>query len=382
MHRLTLSGYVLITGGGTFAPADAVRGFANDAEGDTSVAVAKQFVARGVKVVLVLSKLAWYKHRFDIPKEVVVLVYFTYADYVARIREAVSVHGQPAYAISTAAVSDYGYLERPAHKTRSDGGSLTITIPALPKVIDNWRDLFGNACRIIGFKLLTRHDDTPESLVATARRQNARARLDATIANFQEDTEQPVHSIWFVLADGRAFRVSGTDDQRAAAIAAFAVSTKVKASTTIYQRCRSTGRVLMLHRGDGGPHPNKWVPPGGGEEEGDVAMAERLGVSVQFATGIRETEEEAGIDLSGTPEPPELSQYVGFSSFTDDVTGATRCWFNTAMLVERDTEDVATPDDHETVGARWMAREDVRDVLPLVGPLTQASLRALVWTDL
>lgn len=386
LQNLSLLGYALITGGGTVAPVDAVRVWANDAEGDTSVAVARKFVERGIKVVLILSKLAWYKHQVVLADaiaagKIVVLVYYTYAEYVARIRQAVEEHGQPAYAVATAAVSDFGHLERPKNKIRSSGPKLTITAPALPKEIDNWRALFGEACRIIGFKLLTRNDDTEESLVAAARKQNARARLTATIANFKEDTSQANHSIWFVLADGRAFRVGGTGEERADAIVAFAVSTKVKASTTLYLRCRKTGRVLMLRRGNGGPHPNKWVPPGGGEDPADVELAARLGVSIRYATGVRETHEEAIVDLAGTPEPAAMHWCVGFSSYTD-AHGFTRCWFNIAILVERDEEDEVVPDNFEIVDARWLTIEEVRELLPLIGPLTRASITQLLGVDI
>lgn len=353
METRTLSGYyVLITGGGTVAPVDAVRVMANDAEGDTAVAVAKQFVTQGIKVVLVLSRLAWYKHRHDLPKGIVVLVYYTYADYVARIRQAVAEHGRPAYAIATAAVSDYGYLERPAHKTRSDGGALTVTIPPLPKEIDNWRDLFGDECRIVGFKLLTRHDDTEESLVATARRQNARARLDATFANFKEDLDGEVHPGWWVSAEGDVVRLKGTQEEVAEAIVVLTTGAFTRA-TTLLLYCPMTERVLFVLRSAFGPFPSVWAHPGGGEKPVDATVP---GMSTRFATGVREVREEIALDYSEEPEPTETrTDHYAFWIAPD---GSKRRWIVSNYLLVRPIEAIPIADGHEVVDAAWFSREE------------------------
>jgi len=233
--------YALITGGGTKAYVDAVRSMSNDAEGDIAVEIARRFSRRDIPSLLILSRFAWFKHRNDLPKDATV-IQFVYVDqYLAAIAEAVSKHGHPAFAVSTAAVCDYGYLNPVAGKISSDKETLDLSLPRLPKVLDGWREQFGRKCIIVGFKFLTKSNATREDLFAAARRQNARARLNATVANFKEEIGVGKHPVWWVTPDGGTVRLDGWRDEVAKHIVDYAVRYR----NTTWARSEREGEIYM-----------------------------------------------------------------------------------------------------------------------------------------
>ncbi|OGL95545.1 hypothetical protein A2348_04130 [Candidatus Uhrbacteria bacterium RIFOXYB12_FULL_58_10] len=204
-------GYALLFGGGTSAPIDGVRSMTNDAEGDIAVAFAWSFAKLGVRCVLGLSRLAYYKHRDNLPKDAVAYVFKTFSEYVALIDTILVEHGKPAWALSMVAVNDYGYLDGdvPKGKMSSATDALTLTIPALPKVLDTWRGKMGRECVIVGFKFLTRANASLYDLFDAARRQNARAHLNGTVGNFKEEIGGGKHPVWWITPDGGTLRLDG-----------------------------------------------------------------------------------------------------------------------------------------------------------------------------
>lgn len=214
-------GYALLAGGGTSAPIDAVRSMANDAEGDVAVAFAWAFAKLGVKSVLLLSRLAFYKHRDNLPKDAVTYVFKTFSQYLALLDTVVATHGTPAWAMSMVAVNDFGYLdhEAPKEKLSSAAERLELNIPALPKVLDTWRARFGKECVIVGFKYLTKANASLHDLIEASMRQNARAHLHGTIGNFKEEIGGGMHPVWWITPDGGAVRVDGWRDDVADQIA-------------------------------------------------------------------------------------------------------------------------------------------------------------------
>ncbi len=215
--------YALITCGGTKARVDAVRSMANDAEGDVGVEIARQFDRAGIPSVLVMSRFAWFKHRHDLPKTAVPVVFNYVDEYMASIDGVLAKYGRPAFAVSTAAVSDYGHLGPVAGKISSDKDVLELSIPRLPKVLDTWREKFGKECVIVGFKFLTRANASLQDLFAAARRQNARGRLNATVGNFKEEIGGGKHPVWWITPDGGAVRMDGWRDEVAGRIVEFCV---------------------------------------------------------------------------------------------------------------------------------------------------------------
>ncbi len=204
--------YALITGGGTTAPVDVIRSMANSAKGSFAIEFAQQFQRRGVPVVLVLSKVANAFNGSRIPKGVEVLLYETYDDYIRTIACLLSRRGQPAYALSAAAVSDFGKLEPVVGKI-SSGGKLTLELDPLPKVLDSWRPQMGKACTIVGFKLMSAQTSTVAQVLAAARKQNKRARLNMTLANIKEEITGGIHPVWMVTPDGGTVRIDGYADE-------------------------------------------------------------------------------------------------------------------------------------------------------------------------
>lgn len=213
--------FALITGGGTKARVDAVRCMANDAEGDMAVDLARAFARTGVPSVLVLSRFAWYKHRFSLPSTAEVVLYNFFEEYVEALDRVVVDHGCPAFALSAAAVSDYGLTTPVPGKMASDREVLDLSVPRLPKVLGTWRERFGKACILAGFKFLTRANSSLDDLIAAARRQNERCHLNATVGNFKEEIGGGKHPIWWITPDGGTVRVEGMRDDVARAIVDF-----------------------------------------------------------------------------------------------------------------------------------------------------------------
>lgn len=215
--------YALVTGGGTTVAVDAVRTMSNGAKGRFAVEIAAALVRRGIRCVLILSEAAHLAFRDLVPKGVEVVTFRFFAEYQAAIAATMEKYGPPAYAFSVAAVSDYGFLKKPKGKIRSDHETLTLVIPRLPKVLDGWRAQFGRQTVIVGFKLLSMADSSFEDLVAAARKQDGRAHLNATVANFLEEVNGGLHPCWWVTPDGGAVRLNGFRHEVADQIVTYAV---------------------------------------------------------------------------------------------------------------------------------------------------------------
>ncbi len=266
--------YALITGGGTMAQVDAMRSMANKAKGGFAVTFAHHFARRGIPVVLVLSEFAFYKHRSNLPKGAKVIVFSTFKEYLEAIDEAVQTYGQPGYAMSAAAVSDFGFLNPIEGKISSSSDELVLRIPKLPKVLDTWREKFGIECLIVGFKLLSQKNSSLQDVIAAARKQNKRARLNGTIANLAEEIGGGQHPIWWVTPDGGVVRIEGHSDDVARQI------------VEIMARYRATHWHRSVQVVDGSP---------------EIVFAEASPIRAQLVRDLIEFAQDAGLlcDTSG-----------------------------------------------------------------------------------
>jgi 8-oxo-dGTP pyrophosphatase MutT (NUDIX family) len=80
-------------------------------------------------------------------------------------------------------------------------------------------------------------------------------------------------------------------------------ATPKPSGTTVLIRDGAAGlEVLLLHRADKAAHGD-WVFPGGKVEPGDVVAGDPGSVDSALRAAIRETREEAGVDLTGRPLP-------------------------------------------------------------------------------
>jgi 8-oxo-dGTP pyrophosphatase MutT (NUDIX family) len=66
--------------------------------------------------------------------------------------------------------------------------------------------------------------------------------------------------------------------------------------------------VLLLHRADKSAHGD-WVFPGGKVEPGDVVGSDPSSPGSALRAAVRETQEEAGVDLAGSTLPP-ISRWI------------------------------------------------------------------------
>lgn len=222
MEILMQKPYVLITAGGTSVPIDRVRKITNDAKGGFGVLLAQEFIARDMNVVFLCTRMT--QHVYEVLPEFNPVIYDTYDEYVAAIDAIVVEHGKPVCAFSTAAVSDFA-PEHVVHGKISSGEAQTLILKPLPKVLNMWREKFGRACYIVGCKL-TDHDDGFEHLFEAAQKQNARAHLNLTVANFnpwQRKQENSDREVWLVKPDGGFLHVRGAHRVVTSEIVSFVV---------------------------------------------------------------------------------------------------------------------------------------------------------------
>lgn len=217
-----LQPYVLITAGGTSVPIDRVRKITNDAKGGFGVLLARNFSEQGMNVVLLCTRTT--ERTYKIPDQVHSVVYDSYDEYVNALKQIVMMYGQPACAISTAAVSDFA-PETVVQGKIVSGDVQTLTLVPLPKVLNVWRELFGKTCYLVGCKLTDR-DDGFEHLLRAAQKQNTHAHLNLTIANFnpwQRKQENADQEVWLVKPDGGYLHVKGVHEDVAQTLVAFIV---------------------------------------------------------------------------------------------------------------------------------------------------------------
>jgi len=146
--KTKILGYMLVTAGGTSVDMDEVRDQGNKSKGGTGVNLINAAAERGVPSILLCTEIA--KLKYWIHPNVIVILFDTYEEYVNRLLE-IGQKYKIMYAISAAAVSDFGF-EKVEGKIDSKSGSLPPHYE-LPKVLATWRNLFGKDCYITGFKL-------------------------------------------------------------------------------------------------------------------------------------------------------------------------------------------------------------------------------------
>lgn len=235
----------LVTAGGTSVPLDDVRAIGNRSKGGFGVALANELALAGIQVTLLSTEYARLKYRVN-PKVSVIEfdTYQNYFDTLSRLASLAEQNKQPFdFVFLAAAVSDFAPV-RTEGKISSDSRHV-IECKALPKVIDSARYMFGKTSYIVGFKLhsLLRSDRESvrtrfaarERLVQTARKQNARAHLNLTIANFAPWGDQQDNTMYGVKPDGNVIEFAGSFDQRVRAI----VLDVIKRQKTTWMRSES-----------------------------------------------------------------------------------------------------------------------------------------------
>lgn len=216
---------VLVTGGGTQAPIDAVRSITNFSTGRFSAQLTEAWLEHGASVWHLCTptaqrpfvRLAGFDLETVDPESEVarlhqlhamarqcrdrlhlhVLPTGTVAEYRETLRTLLT--AQPIDMVLLAmAVSDYE-PEPVAGKIDSDHDQITIPCRRVPKVIREVRDWAPRAF-LVGFKLLAGSSES--DLIATARRAGQANRCDATIANDLDTIRRGQHTVHLVPALG------------------------------------------------------------------------------------------------------------------------------------------------------------------------------------
>jgi phosphopantothenoylcysteine synthetase/decarboxylase len=169
---------VVVTAGGTQEKIDDVRYIGNFSGGKFGISIAEAYAERGYRVLLLAPNAV--VERYGLPKGVEHQS-FTSAESLKKRMLSI-----PAtrLVLHAAAVSDYS-PEQTEGKISSDEEELIIRLKRTPKILPLLRDHFGEATRIVGFKLLS--NVTEEQLVAAALKQMYSCRTNACVANDLQD---------------------------------------------------------------------------------------------------------------------------------------------------------------------------------------------------
>lgn len=226
-----IRGRAVVTAGGTYVKKDGARVETNLSRGSFGVAKANALAERGVPVTLIISKMC--VEGKQILEGVEVITYGDYYDYVEQLKYVAKKYdGRIAYAISAAAVSDF----RPAEtltKKRSSKRGYTLRYVPLPKVIAQWRGLFGKTCYIVVFKLVTSETGFAELVQKTMASMKV-GHANLGIGNYAPWGDNPrvgkgEKECWLMKPDGGRYYVKGKNELVARAIVDFIL---VHADTT------------------------------------------------------------------------------------------------------------------------------------------------------
>ena len=196
---------LLVTGGPTPVPIDAVRRLVNRFSGRLATAIAEELLLRGAEPQLLLGEgsappPSWLPHR-SVP---------SYDAYREAVLAAVSAPEKLAAAIFSAAVADYRSCRPLEGKIASGQPSLCLELEPTEKVIGRVQAV-APQLPMVTFKVL--QGVSEEELLSEARRRLAQAVL--VVANRAEEVRDGEQIAWLVSAAG-AVRVEG---KRAIAVA-------------------------------------------------------------------------------------------------------------------------------------------------------------------
>ena len=196
---------LLVTGGPTPVPIDAVRRLVNRFSGRLATAIAEELLLRGAEPQLLLGEgsappPSWLPHRSV----------SSYDAYREAVLAAVSAPEKLAAAIFSAAVADYRSCRPLEGKIASGQPSLCLELEPTEKVIGRVQAV-APQLPMVTFKVL--QGVSEEELLSEARRRLAQAVL--VVANRAEEVRDGEQIAWLVSAAG-AVRVEG---KRAIAVA-------------------------------------------------------------------------------------------------------------------------------------------------------------------
>ncbi|MBI3268151.1 MAG: phosphopantothenoylcysteine decarboxylase [Planctomycetes bacterium] len=215
---------VIVTTGATREPLDDVRYLTNVSTGRFGYEAARAFHARGCDVRLLgppdLEERRWYALPFR------AVPYTTVVDLQSKLHTAIA-ERRPDALLMAAAVSDYAPRAAVSGKLSSADEELRLSLARTPKLLASLRERCGPETFLVGFKLLSGVPE--EELRRVAQEQNAKYRLDLTVANDLALLTPSRHPMFLATPAGEWLRLDGTKAEVAERIAAWVLEAVARA---------------------------------------------------------------------------------------------------------------------------------------------------------
>ncbi|MEE4173019.1 MAG: phosphopantothenoylcysteine decarboxylase [Xanthomonadales bacterium] len=196
---------VLITGGGTREPIDAVRYIGNTSTGRTSARLAEALRARGFQVTWLGGAGAMEPEGGGIRRE----RFVSFEDLEQSLQTLLGASDFDAV-VHAAAVSDFSVAERPgsADGKLSSGAGFELRLEPNPKLLDSLRAWSRNPdIDVIGFKLTVGAGE--DERWAAVRRQFAAGQSDWVVHNDADELSDAAHPFTLYSPSGAKERVEG-----------------------------------------------------------------------------------------------------------------------------------------------------------------------------
>ncbi len=207
LHRLARGPWVgrrvVVVGGASREPIDAVRSVTNESSGASALALATQAFYRGAQVELWAGAL-----QVPVPSWIPVRTWTRVEDLLALAREQQPGLAQAAALFVPAALSDFT-LDPRAGKIRSrEVTGLTLTLRPAPKVLPELRRIAPAPARLIAFKLLA--GAGVAELESEGRRLLRETGADWVVANDVATMGSSETDAWLLAPTGPAREIQAT----------------------------------------------------------------------------------------------------------------------------------------------------------------------------
>jgi len=202
---------VIVIGGASREPLDAVRALTNESSGASAVAIATQAYYRGARVELWTGGM-----RVPVPPFLTVVPWKTVADLLALARERTSALASAAAVIVPAALSDFTVDARPGKIASRATPAISLSLRRAPKVLPVLREIAPPPTRLVAFKLLS--GESPKRLEAEARRLRTESGADWVVANDAATMGSPDTEALVVPPRGAPHWLSGPKPEFAGAL--------------------------------------------------------------------------------------------------------------------------------------------------------------------
>ncbi|MCI4336403.1 MAG: bifunctional phosphopantothenoylcysteine decarboxylase/phosphopantothenate--cysteine ligase CoaBC [Thermoplasmata archaeon] len=180
LHRLArgplAARHVLVIGGPSREPIDAVRSVSNESSGATAVALATQAFFRGAEVSLWAGRL-----QVPVPSYLPVRQWSGVGDLLKLVRAQTRELASSDLVLVPAALSDYTLAPQPGKISSRTQPELQLTLVRAPKVLPEIRRRAPRPSILVGFKLEA--GQSADELAAAARHLLQESDLDFVVAN-------------------------------------------------------------------------------------------------------------------------------------------------------------------------------------------------------